>query len=47
MKQTEPKQKDVYEPPEVRDIEPVTIARGSAEGKSDPNDNGEWGGGTW
>lgn len=30
MKQTEPKQKDVYESPEVRDIAPVTIARGGA-----------------
>ena len=26
MKQMEPKQKDNYEPPEVRDIAPVTIA---------------------
>lgn len=33
MKQMEPKPKDQYEPPEVRDIAPVTI--GTAYGPSD------------
>ena len=41
MKQMEPKQKDVYEPPEVRDIAPVTIAtvHGSVAGDYDDNDD--------
>ena len=48
MKQIEPKQKDKYEPPEVQDIAPVTIAEGGNgnSGVNDPGGNGDeigWG----
>ena len=42
MKQMEPKQKDKYEPPEVRDIAPVTIVNGDeivGSGAGDEYDN--------
>ena len=36
MNKTEPKQKESYEPPEVRDIAPVSIvAKGDSDGPGD------------
>ena len=48
MNKTEPKQKESYEPPEVRDIAPVSIvAKGASGGAHDDNytdePGGDWG----
>ena len=42
MKQMEPKQKDAYEPPEVRDIAPVTIATVHGSRPDDDDDNNDF-----
>jgi hypothetical protein len=48
MNKTEPKQKESYEPPEVRDIAPVSIvARGTSPTGGIPGDPGNDEGGGW